>query len=162
MFTNGRVVLGAYQSKRGTISISGIGGSRDGDETFIETALRETVEELFDVKDVPKRLLNTLEKSLRPTSIRGKDVGGWGLYVLVIYTFEDLETILKCAASSLNTPLYAKFPRTVSALLLDRNPAKSPHTEITYLTLIPVGEQYATTKIHPDLIEDMAHSSKKS
>ena len=161
MFTNDRVVLGAYQSKRGAISISGLGGNRNGDETFMETALRETIEELLDVNDVPKRLLKALEKSLKPKSIRGKDVEGWGLYVLVIYTFEDLEMILKCVAP-LGSPLYAKFPRTISALLLDRNPARSPHTEITYLTLLPFGDQYTTTPIHPDLVEDMAHTSRKS
>jgi len=157
MFTNGRTVLGAYQSKRGTITISGLGGNRNKCETFMETALRETVEELLDVKDVPLTLLRTLEASMKPKSIRGKYVDGWGIYVVVIYTFEDLLKMLKCADNAvIQSPLYRTFPRTISSLLLDRNPAASPHTEITHLSILPAGRPYATASIHPDLLEDMA------
>jgi hypothetical protein len=156
MFTNGRTVLGAYQSKRGIITISGLGGNRNECETFMVTALRETLEELLDVQEVPPGLIQRLEKELRPTSIRGKYVDGWGIYVVVIYTFEDLLKILKRAEeASVKSPLYTKFPRTLSTLLLDRDPAMNPNTEITYLTILPVGTPYSHTPIHQDLVEDM-------
>jgi len=128
-----------------------------GSETFMETALRETVEELLDIKGIPKGVLRSLERALRPTSIRGKYVDGWGLYIVVIYTFEDLLKILKCAdKAAIQSPLYRTFPRTISNLLLDRNPAASPHTEITHLSILPAGQPYTTASIHPDLLEDMA------
>lgn len=59
-FTNGRHVLAGYQPHKKHPSISGIGGSREHGESYMQTALRECVEELFEPPTIPKGLLPKL------------------------------------------------------------------------------------------------------
>jgi hypothetical protein len=157
LFTNGLTILSGYQKKKGKNIISGLGGSREENESYMDTAFRETIEELFHVNEVPSKLLDTLKRVLKPKSVIGKDVEGWGIYVTVIFTFEDLETLLKYAERvSLKTPIYDTFPNTLSDLLLERNPRQGSHVpEIEYLTIIPLDIKYADALVQPELIEDM-------
>jgi hypothetical protein len=151
------MVLAGYQRKRGDVIISGLGGSRRDDETFIETALRETLEELFDIKEVPPKLLEDLKGKIRPASIKGKEVPDWGIYVQLIYTFEDLQVILKYVErAAIKTHLYESFPRTISDLLLKRNPrTRSSSPEIEYLTIIPAAADYVGAEFQPEFLEDL-------
>jgi hypothetical protein len=164
LFTNGEVILAGYQKKRGDIVITGLGGKREEEESYVDTALRETVEELFHVKEVPPKLIEALKTHMKPVSIRGKEVPGWGVYVMVIYTFEDLKTLLKYAErASIRTKLYDTFPKTVSDLLLERGtgPNSSP-PEIAYLSIIPLDPDYANAPIQPEFLEDMEAIHRKS
>ncbi len=163
MFTNGNVVLAGYQTKKGDITISGLGGNREEGESYIETALRETVEELFDIKEVPSKLLEDLKGALKPLSIKGKEVDGWGIYVTVVYTFEHLLTLLKYAKKArIKSSVYETFPTTVSDLLLQRRTSKgSSPPEIEYLTIIPIESDYAGAPIKPEFLEDMEALYKK-
>ena len=52
MFTDKNSVLAGYSSHK--LAITGIGGKKKGDETAIQTAIRETVEELFELEEIPK------------------------------------------------------------------------------------------------------------
>lgn len=157
LFTNGDVVLAGYQTKRGDIIISGLGGNREEGESYLETALRETVEELFDIKEVPSTLIEDLKGALKPLSVKGKEVEGWGIYVTVVYTFEHLHTLLKYAKRAhIKTRVYETFPTTVSDLLLQRKASKgSSPPEIGYLTIIPIDSDYAGAPIKPEFLEDM-------
>ena len=163
LFTNGEVVLAGYQKKRGDIVITGLGGKREEDESYIDTALRETVEELFHVKEVPPKLIGALKTHMKPVSVRGKEVPGWGVYVMVIYTFEDLEILLKYAErSSIRTSLYDRFPKTVSDLLLERRTGQSSSApEIPYLSIVPLDPDYANAPIQPEFLEDMEAIHRK-
>jgi hypothetical protein len=163
VFTNGHTVLAGYQKKKGDIIISGLGGSREEGESYMDTALRETIEELFHVKEVPPKCIETLKKVLKPVRIRGKEVEDWGMYITVIYTFEQLETLLKYAEkANIKGPLYDTFPKTVSDLLLKRraNRGSSP-PEIVYLTIIPSDSEYLNSPIQPEFLEDIAAIHKK-
>jgi hypothetical protein len=134
IFTNGSTVLAGYQKEDRSPSINGIGGKRTGTETYMQTALRETVEELFGVRDNFDKLIRALERNLVPTKIYKS-----GNYVLVLYTFKDLEVLLQCAATYLKkSPLYTKFPKTLSNLLLDRDANVNPRPEIIHLCILPV------------------------
>ena len=62
MFTDGKLVLAGYNSKH--LFISGIGGKIKENETPILTAVRETVEELFELEEIPGRLLDRLYEKL--------------------------------------------------------------------------------------------------
>ena len=163
LFTNGEVILAGYQKKRGDIVITGLGGKREEEESYIDTALRETVEELFHVKKVPPKLIGALKSHMKPTSVRGKEVPGWGVYVMVIYTFEDLEILLKYAErASIRSPVYDTFPRTVSDLLLERRTGQSSPPEIAYLSIIPLDPDYANSPIQPEFLDDMEAIHRKS
>ena len=163
VFTNGDTILAGYQKKKGDIVISGLGGSREEGESYMDTALRETIEELFDVKEVPPKCIETLKKVLKPISVRGKEVEDWGMYITVVYTFEQLETLLKYVEKArIKSPLYDTFPKTVSDLLLERNGDKgSSPAEIAYLTIIPSDSDYAKSPIQPEFLDDMRAIHKK-
>lgn len=134
VFTNGNTVLAGYQKEDRSPSINGIGGRREGTETYMQTALRETVEELFAVRNVPASLIQTLERTLQTSRVHKSDY-----YVLVVYTFADLELLMKCVAKTIKvSPLYSTFPKTISNLIFDRNPDVSPRPEIVHLCILPV------------------------
>ena len=144
LFTNGTHVLAGYQKGYTSPSISGIGGKREGTETYMETALRETVEELFGLSVVPLDLLSRMKGLLEPRRIHKT-----GSYVLVIYNFNDLEKILELVKRDVKvSPLYKTLPKSISELLLDRtmpvenlpvvNLPVANLPEISHLCLLPV------------------------
>ena len=149
VFTNGKLLLAGYQKEEYAPGINGIGGKRlNPTESYIETALRETIEELFAVDAVPSRLLKTLQQRLIPTRVHKS-----GTYVLVIYTFAELDVLLREAHSILKiSPVYEKFPRTFTELLFNRNAAIEPRPEILHLCILPIVKDCC---IDSQLLDDM-------
>jgi negative regulator of genetic competence, sporulation and motility len=127
LFTNNVHVLGAWQKK--TKCISGIGGKRERSETHIHAALRELIEELFEVNP-PETLLYTLQDVVKPKKVFLTDS-----YVTVVYSFQDLEMILTFAKFYCKQSLlYHTFPTTYMNLITDR---KNVSSEIGQLVLLP-------------------------
>lgn len=154
-FTNGRHVLAGYQPHKKHPSISGIGGSREIGESYMETALRECVEELFEPTSIPKSLFAKLA-TIAPQKVIQSDT-----YINVIYSFDDLEAMLKLIKrSGLTSPLYIAFPKNIQELIMNRIPAASlgpaKEVEITHLALLPVIEHAADTFMDPYFMADMA------
>jgi len=145
MFYSDRHVLAAWQgAKRPSPYISGLGGKRNDGESFMETALRETIEELFDVESVPTGLIRELEE-IRPQHV---DIGK---YVNVVYTFDQLVTMLHIMRKHLRTSkLYAKFPLTMSDLILNRRVLDG--VEISHLCLLP---KVRGVYVHKEFIADI-------
>lgn len=144
LFTNNVHVLGAWQRK--SRMISGIGGKREEDETYMQTALRELIEELFEVKP-SNILLWTLEDVIKP-----KKVFLTGSYVNVVYSFEDLEMILTftkyyCKSSL----LYDTFPSNYINLIIERKNIVS--SEIGELVLLPYNKNI---RIDQNFIKDIS------
>ena len=129
LFTDKKLVLAGYQFRHGKGVLDGIGGSRDGSETAIETAFRETLEELFDI--VPSAALVTeMRRTFKPRSKFQT-----GQYICFVYNFKTLEKMMVfLKAHGLRSPLYKVFPVTVSELLFAR---RIRPTELTHLSLIP-------------------------
>ena len=133
LFTDGVHVLAGYQPKKREPSISGLGGKRLPGETFKRTALRETLEELFDIR-VRGALLDILEMSMEPKSTMMN-----GKYVLLYYSFEDLEVILQYASSYCgNTQLYDEWPETINDLIFNRRYTEG--SEVAHLCLLPFAQ----------------------
>ena len=135
VFTDGGLILGGYQPYKKQPFISGIGGAREGGENYLETALRETVEELFDIResDIPSNLISALVEHFIPRKVIQN-----GSYVMLVYNFKDLDKFLGiCKSYKVVSPLYAKFPTTLDSLLFTRSSRKgSP--EISQLAILPV------------------------
>lgn len=132
-FNDDRYFLAGYQQTKATPRISGIGGAKNPGETPVQTALRETLEELFDLpqKLIPRELLEELETFVPPRRVVQNHS-----YFLVCYTFEDLETMLMILGKVYtDTPLYDTFPRTITDLLFQRKIKKE--SEISHLALLP-------------------------
>jgi hypothetical protein len=129
IFTDGNYVLAGYQPKA-DYNISGFGGNRIGNETYIQTALRETLEELFEIKP-PEYLISHLEKTLTPVYIHLN-----GSYVLVQYTFEDLVKLLDHSKPiRKQTFIYDTFPESLSDLIFNRK--YTVCSEVQQLCLLP-------------------------
>ena len=127
IFTDGNLILAGYQPK--ILSISGIGGSRKEGETYKETALREMVEELFEIYPL-KELLTKLE------TIDHQRVLVNGSYVCIIYSFTQLNEIISMIEQYYpDSKLYDKFPADFLDLIFTR---KNIDSEVTTLALLPV------------------------
>jgi len=135
LFAEGSVALAGVQKqflvasgKRKPV-LSGLGGRRESNDIdWVHTALRETVEELFDLKEVPIALINQL-RLLLPIRHVIENSG----YVIIQYTFDDLAVLLK-RCSSLVSPLYKVQPHTLHDLIVKRCVGAS---EIGSLALVP-------------------------
>jgi hypothetical protein len=140
LFTDGTHVLAGYQPAKSMPCISGIGGKREEcDGNFLETALREMLEELLGIYDNPN-LVELLKTVNYHDIIRGRQ------YFNVIYSFIGLEKILELAFIKVGeSPFYRVFPRTVAELVFSRSCPLYAHAEITHLAVLP---------LVPDLVID--------
>lgn len=131
LFTNGSHVLGGYQPHKKHPCISGIGGNKNEHETYVQTAFRECIEELFEIKTIPKRLFTKL------TAITPKNILQSDTYINIVYSFEDLEVFLRHIKSfGLKSPLYSVFPKSIQDLILNRRMTES--AEVSHLVLLPL------------------------
>jgi hypothetical protein len=132
IFTNNTLILAGYQPYKKIPYISGIGGEKQKDETYIITVIRELIEELFDIKDLSSNIFNELSyKFPKPIHIQYTN-----RYVNCIFTFDQLIQILDILSSlHINSKLYPIFPKNVSELLFCRTIREG---EISHLCLLPV------------------------
>jgi len=130
-FTDGNLYLAGYQPNKKIPCINGIGGRGEEGEEEVQTALRELVEELFDIHPVPPGLQEEIQKKIEP-SLRICNEG----YSILQYSFDDLESILKLIQSrGMQSKLYKEFPTTIGDLVLKRR--VSTNSEISHLVLLP-------------------------
>jgi len=129
LFTDKKLVLAGYQFRHGKGVLDGIGGTREEGETAIETAFRETLEELFEI--LPSAALVTeMRKHFKPRSKFQT-----GQYICFVYNFKTLEKMMVfLKRQGLRSPLYKVFPVTITELLFSR---RIRPTELTHLSLIP-------------------------
>lgn len=122
-------VLMGYQPSKNMIS--GIGGKALEGEFAFETALRETVEELFGMP--PTRwLLNGLLGYFRNRRALQN-----GTYTMYIFSFEDLINFMILVRGFMHTsPYYPAFPDTLADLILERH--APPDAEVTTLAIVPI------------------------
>jgi hypothetical protein len=149
-FTNGTHVLAGYQPKKQTPRITGIGGMKTGNESLHYTAIRECLEELFNTDLLPSKIVTNIVKNIKP-----KDVYMNGGYGIVVYTFTNLEEILKIVNKfKLSSNIYPKLPTTIRQLLFERKYATT--SEVKSLCLIPL-ELYSIKHyiLHRELITDI-------
>lgn len=141
MFTDGIRVLAGYQNKSG--KIGGFGGKSLAGESRIETALRETIEELFGVTDVPAELISRLPIS--------QNIIEYPEYTCFVYNFEDLQTFIRRAGRYINSPMYAVFPKTAWELVQNRILLDS--AEVGELYLMPTEHYTMSRSFERDLME---------
>ena len=149
LFTDGKHVLAGYQPGKRVPCITGIGGCREKGEIRIDTALRETVEELYDIKKLPPGLLKKLKSMCVPIETFQN-----GSYVVFVLNFQDLEKILKtCMEFKVDTSIYKEYPLTLSDLIFNRDILLS--SEITHLALLPFVRHEGKTLVSPDFLKDI-------
>lgn len=157
-FTDGQCILAGYQPKKKKPFLSGIGGGRDEGETFTMTAIREMIEELYEVSEIPKKTYAPIYKELVERVIPNKIIQS-GKYIMLVYTFKDLEQILKIAKRhGLTSPLYDKMPTTLMELIFTRKSyyGADKIPEISHFAILPVVRHPTEHPfVDPYFIEDM-------
>lgn len=132
IFTDGKYVLAGYQIKNYTPSLNGFGGKRMDNEQPIDTALRETIEELYGYDTVPTQLIEKIKWHIHiPKPLDRGD------YKAFVYDFEDLRTIQWHVKNHMyGSALYTKMPFTLEELILKRKPNQT--CEVKQLALLPL------------------------
>jgi hypothetical protein len=155
-FTDGRYVLAGYQQNKTTPRISGIGGAKQDGESPADTAIRETIEELFNIDYIPTIVLTDIKINLPPQNVFKNHS-----YRLITYTFTDLDQLLKILNKhQMKSPLYNTFPTNFQELLFTRKIDKN--SEISHLALLPfVDHAKHSSFVCPLLLSDMSLLIKK-
>lgn len=129
IFTNGTHILGGYQPNKQAPCISGIGGKREDCEEFVQTAMREMLEEMFGIYARTDFVTALMAIPYDRLLISGD-------YVSLIYSFSSLEKILaELIRMNAVSALYEEIPLTLNDLILKR---LSTDSEISHLCLLPV------------------------
>lgn len=187
LFTNDKVILAGYQrkwwDKKETKFLSGFGGSQEGNESYLRTAIRETLEELYEFfiipknnrnnknkikincdnlqkASIPENILLEIEQNI-PYTVEDKTEGKSFEYVFFKYNFEDLTKILKIVHKHLNlsrtiTSLVypEKLPLTIEELIFERED-KCLTPEVISICLLPVDEMGTKNIIKSDIRSDI-------
>jgi len=147
VFTDGKIILAGYQPRKKVPTISGIGGKKEDGEMYMDTAIRETVEELFEVA-VTADLIKEL-KSIVPQKIVQN-----GSYIIAVYTFINLEEMLKhMKRKGITSKLYDTMPGNLMELIFNRKLVENP--EISHLALLPLVKHGDAPLVDKYFIKDM-------
>jgi len=139
LFTDDTYVLAGYQPNKRKATISGFGGKRLPGETYLQTALREMIEELFGI--IPQSF--TLVYIAQNISIKSAYMNG--TYVVVQYSFEDLEHIIEhLGNSNESSKLYKSWPHSIEDLIFSR--AYKPNSEVAQLCILPLAQNLEISK----------------
>lgn len=147
MFVSKTHILAGYQPNKVSPYISGFGGKRKGDESYIETALRETLEELLNIKEVPIALIHRIQENIIPVKILYNKT-----YLILVYTFDNLAEILACVKYYIGqSDVYPRaFPISVSELIMER--LIIPGAEVSHICLLPL---VSNLQIDKSFLEDI-------
>ena len=131
-FTDGKIFLCGYSQHKH--KITGIGGKKQNNELPYETALRETLEEIFEFDNIPFELLNELNASLTFNNIIGSKK-----YTNFIMSLHDLELILNIVNKyHLKSRVYKTLPKNLGELIYQREYVNN--IEISKLYFFPLKE----------------------
>jgi len=153
IFTNQIHILAGYQPNKTTPYISEFGGNRLEGEPYEHTAVREMIEELFDIEatyDMIAWILNNL-KPIRSIKHTG--------YMVLQYTFEDLDKIINyLEPHGINSTLYKVWPKNLHDLIFTRTPTKS--SEISTICILPFARKITIDEKFKKDIDEIMESIK--
>jgi hypothetical protein len=129
LFTDGKLVLAGFNHHR--FCITGIGGKKKDNETPVQTAVREMLEELFELDGVPDSLKKTIMNVLTFDNVMSNQT-----YTVFIMNFNDLQRVCReVFATNCPSKVYDEIPLTISDLLLKRKILRD--SEFSHLSLLP-------------------------
>ena len=123
--TQSKSVLAGFHPKLNRLS--GFGGKSQGEETAVQTAVREVTEELFGIFNLSKEHINVFAEELGSPKISN----GYSLFIEPIETVFKLSTFL--SKNGYFSSFYTNLPLSVSELIHHRILSKT--TEVTDISL---------------------------
>jgi len=151
-FVNCTHILAGYTYKYGSPRITGIGGRSEDNEKYYETAIRETLEELFGV--VPtNELVTRVSRAIRPQHVLNNNG-----YIIMICTMNDLDKIIRILKTSADAVVayYDSIPANITELIFNR--INIHNAEIQSIVLFPVESVLEGTlerSVDESLIDDI-------
>jgi hypothetical protein len=147
LFTDGRFVLAGYNPHK--TLITGIGGKAKPGETPTQTALRETIEELFELEQIPETLTRLLNSQLVFDNMMTR--GGYSVFIM---NFVDLDIIITTLhmVHNLKSRVYDILPINLNQLIMNRK--VDPMAELTHVLLMPYEKNIYLSK---SLVNDIIH-----
>jgi len=135
LFTDGTHVMAGYQPKRGTKLISGFGGGRKTGESYFDTAMREVLEELLEIKP-SETLLDALNLQFQPSKVLIN-----GSYIILQYSLSDIDTLLDIVSRHYShSPIYSEMPFGLSDLIFKRKFLKG--MEVQSILILPLAKDF--------------------
>jgi hypothetical protein len=129
LFTDGNLALAGFSQHK--CCITGIGGKPKGTEALFQTAVRETIEELFELEEIPEALL-----ALVCSSFKFDKLLCTSKYTTFVMPFSELDKLfLYLKMFDLKSKVYSVLPLNLMELLFTRVPSNS--VELSHLVLIP-------------------------
>lgn len=153
LFTNNNTVLVGYKIIDDKWLVSGFGGKRNKDEQYYETAIRETLEELYEVT-VTKEMIEYVARRLKITTAINNNG-----YILIICKLNKMNEFILAGVNAIcYTPVYDNLPYSVTELIGKRKDRF--YSEFHYLGLMSISMIISKTspvEIDPNLISDMKY-----
>jgi len=130
VFTDNKLILAGYQPKKGVKLISGFGGGRKVGENYFDTAMREVLEELFEIKP-NEDLLRALNVEFQPSRIVVN-----GNYIILQYSLDDISILTDIISRYYShSPVYSDMPINITDLIFKRKYMKG--MEVQTVLLLP-------------------------
>jgi hypothetical protein len=127
LFTDQRMVLAGSRSNG---VITGIGGKKKGDETPYKTAIREMLEEIFELEEMPETLMTEVFERIIAYDVIS------GAYTIFMCSFDDLKEIIDIVRNHrVKSVVYDELPRNIEELIFNRFHCEK--SEFTHLVLLP-------------------------
>ncbi len=135
LFTNGKVVLGGISNIDGKSIISGIGGKKENNENYYECAIRETIEEIFEI-DVSSDFIRSFILDANSFVIEHEIINRG--YIVIVCNFAMLENLSKkLSCDGYKSDLFeGEIPNSYEDIIRQRK--RSDNCEIKSLLLLPI------------------------
>jgi hypothetical protein len=148
VFTDGKYMLAGYQPNKSQPRISGLGGKSLNGEAYTTTAIRETLEELFEINPAA-HIIQDIQMYLIPQrTIQNES------HILVEYSFEDLTCMLDILKThEIQSPLYNTMPKSILELVFQRR--IDSKAEVSHLAILPVVHHRAGEFVGKELLSDI-------
>jgi len=129
LFTDGKLCLAGYNPHK--FHITGLGGKSQPNETPTVTAVREVIEELFELTEN----IDTIVVYIHGILSFDKLIF-FGSYSMFVMDFKALDRILNALnIFNVHSKVYEAIPKTLTDLLMTRT--VSMNAEFSHLALIP-------------------------
>jgi hypothetical protein len=136
--------------------LSGFGGKKEEGETYYETAIRETFEELYETP-VPQEMVHYIADRIKVSSV----INNKG-YVLMICDYDQLNKFMLASIRfALNSPVYPTLPYSSTTLVSPRNNAcLAEYIYVGFVSIYMLLSENPPVTVDPYLLSDIEHVVK--
>jgi hypothetical protein len=153
LFISNNTALIGYKIINESWIVSGFGGKKEEGELYYQTAIRETLEELYEVP-ITKEVIEYVANRINVKKIVNND----GYVLMICETKQINKFILAGIHFVFDSLMYDSLPYSVLSLIGKRNEiSDSEYPFIGFLPMSMILSDSSPLKIDPNLISDMKY-----